>query len=99
MGSYARAAIFNKLRAAFEDQHVAALAADTPDVILDIDTTDDPTRGQQQLTFFHRFYDRHMYHPLMVFDARDGHLITVLLRPGNAHASRSAMLVVRRVLR
>ncbi len=93
------ASSINKLSAAFEDQYVAALAANTTEVILDIDTTDDPTHGQQQLTFFHGFYDQHMYHPLMVFDARDGHLITVLLRPGNSHASRSAMLVLRRVIR
>ena len=60
---------------------MAALAPDTQVVILDIDTTDDPTHGQQQLTFFHGFYDQHMYHPLLVFDATSGQLVTALLRP------------------
>ena len=30
-------------------------------VTIDLDSTDDPTHGQQQLTFFHRFYDQHQY--------------------------------------
>ena len=34
------------------------------DLILDLDSTDDPTHGTQQLALFHGFYDQHMYHPL-----------------------------------
>ena len=93
------AASLQKIAALFEQQYVQSLPEDTTHVILDIDTTDDPTHGQQQLTFYHGFYEQHMYHPLMVFDASTGELITVLLRPGNAHSSRSAMLILRRVIR
>ena len=50
----------------FEQRWVDALAADTAVVVLDIDTTDDPTHGAQQLSFFHGYYDHHIYHPLLI---------------------------------
>jgi hypothetical protein len=89
----------NSLCALFERSYVDSLAADTTLVVLDIDTTDDPTHGGQQLTFFHGFYDQHMYHPLLVFDGQSGQAVTALLRPGNAHAARSATIILRRVIR
>lgn len=92
-------ATLNRLVRAFEQRYVDELPADTTVVVLDIDTTDDPTHGAQQLTFFHGFYDQHMYHPLLVFDATSGQLVSVLLRPGNAHACRSAWALLSRVIR
>ena len=81
-----------------EDQYVRSFA-EAPDVIvLDIDSTDDPTHGQQQLSFFHGYYDQHMYHPLMIFDGERGQLVSVVLRPGNVHAARGAMGVLRRII-
>jgi hypothetical protein len=65
--------------------------------VLDIDTTDDPTHGEQQLSFFHGYYDHHMYHPLLIFDGA-GQLVSVLLRPGNVHAGRGAMSMLQRVI-
>ena len=41
-------------------------------VVLDMDATDDPTHGQQQLSFFHGYCEELMYHPLLVFDGRTG---------------------------
>ena len=37
-------------------------------VILDIDASDDPTHGQQVLSFYHGYYEQHQYFPLYVFD-------------------------------
>jgi hypothetical protein len=65
---------------------------------LDIDSTDDPTHGQQQLTFFHGYYAQHMYPPLLIFDGKGGQLVSAVLRPGNAHAARGAMGVLRRII-
>jgi len=81
-----------------ERDWVERLPADTETVILDIDSTDDETHGAQQLTFFHGFYDQYMYHPLLVLDG-EGQLVTVLLRPGNAHAARSARGTLTRLIR
>jgi hypothetical protein len=82
----------------FEDSYVDSLPADTTEVILDIDATDDETHGAQQLSFFHGYYDHHMYHPLLLFDGETGQLITVKLRPGNTHASSGAAAMIRRVV-
>ena len=41
-------------------------------VIIDLDPTDDPTHGQQQLTFWHGYYEQHQYFPLLVFEGETG---------------------------
>jgi Transposase DDE domain group 1 len=89
----------NQLRQRLEESYVQGLPADRQMVVLDIDSTDDETHGQQQLTFFHGFYDQHMYHPLLVFDGESGELVSVLLRPGNAHAARSAKSLLCGIIR
>jgi hypothetical protein len=88
-----------QLAHAFITRWVAALPADTTVVILDIDATDDETHGGQQLSFFHGYYDHHMYHPLLLFSGLGGELITAILRPGNTHAGRGASRLLRRVIR
>lgn len=82
-----------------EEQYVRSFAAAPDVIVLDIDSTDDPTHGQQQLSGFHGYYDQHMYHPLVIFDGERGQLVSVVLRPGNAHAARGAMGVLRRIIR
>jgi hypothetical protein len=64
-------------------------------LVLDIDSTDDPTHGHQEGTAYHGYYGQHMYHPLLIFDGQTAQLITALLRPGNAHASRGVHSVLR----
>src|SRR5205823_2951158 len=59
------------------------------------DSTDDPTHGAQEGTAYHGYYGQHMYHPLLIFDGDTAQLITALLRPGNAHASRGVRSVLR----
>jgi len=67
-------------------------------IILDLDGTDDPTYGDQQLTFFHGYYDQYMYHPLLIYDAETGELITAALRAGNRHASYGAVSILKRII-
>jgi hypothetical protein len=67
-------------------------------IILDLDGTDDPAYGNQQLTFFHGYYDQYMYHPLVIYDADTGELITAVLRAGNRHASYGAVAVLKRIV-
>lgn len=67
-------------------------------IILDLDGRDDPRYGDQQLTFFHGYYDQYMYHQLVIYDADTGELITGVLRPGNKHASYGAVTVLKRIV-
>ena len=68
-------------------------------IVIDIDATDDPTHGQQQLSFFHGYYEEHMYHPLFVFDGISGFPMACMLRPGNAHASHRSKAVLKRLIK
>jgi Transposase DDE domain group 1 len=54
------------------------------EILLDVDSTDDPTHGQQQLSFFNGGYGQHMYHPLLVFERHTGCLLAARLRRGTA---------------
>jgi hypothetical protein len=67
-------------------------------IVLDIDGTDDPTYGNQQLTFFHGYYDQYMYHPVVIYDADTGELITAALRAGNRHASYGVISMLKRII-
>src|SRR5512139_2969942 len=68
-------------------------------IVLDMDATDDPTHGKQQLSFFHGYYEEHMYHSLLVFDGRDGFPLAAILRPGNTHSSHGALAVLKRLVK
>jgi hypothetical protein len=71
-------------------------------IVLDFDPTDDPTHGQQQFACFHGFYDEHCYLPLLVtaqVDDGPQELLVALLRAGNSHARRSALAVLKRLVR
>lgn len=68
-------------------------------ILLDLDTTDDATYGKQEATAYHGYYREHMYHPLFIFDGETNQVITAVLRPGNAHASRGVVMILRRLVR
>jgi hypothetical protein len=78
---------------------VASLRKRQKLVVLDIDPTDDPTHGAQQLSFFHGYYDTRMYFPLLVFDGQTGDLASAVLRPGNVGAARGAVGIIERLVR
>ena len=65
------------------------------EILLDIDSTDDPTYGRQQLSFFNGAYGQHMYHPMLIFERHTGCLLAARLRAGNAssHARIVPMLL------
>lgn len=83
----------------FERGFVESLSRRRKLVVLDIDPTDDPTHGAQQLTFFHGYYDTHMYFPLLVFDGETGDLASIVLRPGNVGGARGAVGLIDRLVR
>jgi hypothetical protein len=73
----------------------AAQVRQRGEILLDLDSTDDPTYGQQQLSFFNGAYGQHMYHPMLIFERHTGCLLAARLRPGNAssHARIVPMLL------
>src|SRR5437867_4316616 len=69
-------------------------------IVIDLDPTDDPTHGGQQLSLFNGYYDTWCYLPILGFvsfnDEPDQHLFAAILRPGNAPATLGAVGVLRR---
>ena len=67
-------------------------------IILDIDASDDPTHGQQVLSFYHGYYEQHQYFPLYVFDGMTGFPLAAWLRPGTVHASCGTVDVLKPIV-
>jgi len=82
--------------------HRARLRGRVERVTIDLDPTDDPTHGTQQLSFFNGHYDSWCYLPVVGFltfnDEPDQHLFTAVLRPGNAPAKKGAIGLLRQIL-
>jgi hypothetical protein len=71
-------------------------------ITIDLDPTEDPTHGAQQLSFFNRHYDSHCYLPMVCFltfnDEAEQYLVAAVLRPGNAPGSAGALGILRRLI-
>jgi hypothetical protein len=71
-------------------------------ITIDLDPTDDPTHGAQQLTFFNWHYDTYCYLPVVGFltfnQEAEQYLVTAVLRPGNAPGSAGAVGILRRLI-
>ena len=71
-------------------------------ITVDLDVTDDPTHGAQQLSFFNGHYGTHCYLPLLGFVTFNGepdqHLVAAMLRPGDAPTARGALAMLSRLL-
>lgn len=71
-------------------------------ITVELDPTDDPTHGGQQLTFFNGHYDTWCYLPVAGFiqfdEEPEQYLFCYVLRPGNANAKLGATGILRRVL-
>jgi hypothetical protein len=72
-------------------------------ITIDLDPTDDPTHGAQQLSFFNSHYDTWCYLPIVGFltfnDEQEQYLCAAVLRPGNAPATAGAIGILWRILR
>jgi len=83
-------------------RHAQRLRGRVRRVTLDLDPTDDPTHGAQQLSFFNRHYDSWCYLPVMGFvsfnDEAEQYLCAAVLRPGNVTAAAGAVGILRRLM-
>lgn len=63
-------------------------------IILDFDSTDFITHGEQQLNFFHGHYDNYIYYPVLVFD-QDGFPVAAVLRSGDTRTGGVCSVLLR----
>jgi hypothetical protein len=84
------------------ERHRRRLGRKVKRITIDMDPTDDPTHGKQQLTFFNGHYDSWCYLPVAGFltfnDEPDQYLFAYVLRPGNAGAAVGALGILSRLL-
>jgi hypothetical protein len=81
---------FFRLRDMFLDRFIASFDQPPSQLTLDIDPFDDPTHGQQQLTFFHGYYDQYQYLPRAITCAENDLVLSVCLLHGTAHPALGA---------
>jgi hypothetical protein len=75
-----------RLRHVFLDQFITSFDAPPCHLTFDLDAVDDPAHGQQQLTFWHGYYDQNQYLPLVITCADNDQFVMLSLRPGNVPA-------------
>jgi hypothetical protein len=84
------------------ERHSKRLGGHAKLITIDLDPTDDPTHGAQQLSFFNTHYDNSCYLPMMGFvtfnDEADQYLCATVLRPGNVTAAAGAVGILRRLM-
>lgn len=82
---------------AWIDKYVESLKG-RKEIIIDIDCTDDPTYGRQQLSLFNGFYGQFMYNELFFHDGHTGQIILPVLRPGNSHSNKWYVSILKRIV-
>jgi hypothetical protein len=83
-------ASLKRLRPLFVDHFIASFSQPPRHLTLDLDAVDDPAHGQQQLTFWHNYYDQNQYLPLILTCADNDLIVSLSLRHGTAHAALGA---------
>ena len=90
---------FFRLRDRLLDQFIASFKKPPRQLTLDIDPFDDPAYGQQQLTFFHGYYEQYQYLPRVITCAENDLVLSVCLLHGTAHAALGAQDDLEYVMR
>lgn len=81
------------------DIFVESFGSAPNEIVIDLDTTDDPLHGNQEGRFFHGYYDCYCYTPLYIFCGE--HLLVSRLQTSNVdgaiHAVTEVSLLVARI--
>jgi hypothetical protein len=74
-------------------QFIASHGKPPAELVLDIDASDVPLHGAQELGAFHAYYDHHCYLPLYVFCGQA--MLACVLRPSKIDGARHAAAVIK----
>jgi len=87
-----------ELSMAWIDRYVSSIDKTRKQIVIDVDGTDDPAHGAQQLALFNGYYGQFMYHQLLFKDGDTGQIILPVLRPGNTHSSRWFVKILEKII-
>jgi hypothetical protein len=79
------------------DIFLQAHEAPPKQIILDLDSTDDPLHGNQEGRFFHGYYGHYCYLPLYIFSGE--HLLCARLRPADGDGAGGSVEEVARLVK
>ena len=82
----------------FLERFVRAFAEPPREITLDVDVFDDPTHGQQQLTFYHGFYDQYQYLVRVITCAENDLVVFPVLLHGTADPALGVVADLERVV-
>jgi hypothetical protein len=84
-----------RIRRFFVDKFLQNYPSAPEQIVLDIDGFDADTHGHQQLSLFHGYYGHQIYFPVLVNEASSGYPLILHLRPGNSHAGKGVLGLLR----
>lgn len=87
-----------RLAYALGEAFVTSFPTPPQQLLLDLDDTDDPVHGAQQLALFNAHYGNYCYQPLHIYDGLTGRLITTVLRPGAPPKGIDMVKILQRVV-
>jgi len=79
------------------DHYVSSLSG-RKRIVIDVDATDDPTHGNQQMSMFNGYYGQFMLNELFFHDGQTGQIILPVLRPGNSHSNKWYVGILKRII-
>jgi len=92
---------------AWVDHYVSSLQG-RKSIVIDVDATDDPTHGNQQMSMFNAclparqgYYGQFMLNELnelFFHDGETGQIILPVLRPGNSHSNKWYVAILKRIV-
>ena len=96
--SFSRTDLY-RIAQVFVDVFIASYNKPPDGIILDIDDTEDPTHGNQQLSFFNGYHKNYCYMPLHIYEGTSGKLITTILRTGKRPSGKEIVMILKRIVR
>ena len=88
-----------RIAQAFVDVFIDSYKTPPEGIVLDIDDTDDPTHGGQQLSFFNAYHNGYCFMPLHIYEGKSGKLITTILRTGKRPSGKEIVMILRHVVK
>ena len=88
-----------RMSIAFVDHFLDSYRRAPDKIIVDVDDTDDPTHGAQQMSLFNAYYDEYCYMPLHIYEGYSGKLICTVLRPGKRPRGSEIAAILKRVIK
>jgi hypothetical protein len=88
----------SRLTRAFVDHFMASDPEPPAALVLDLDHSEDPTHGQQELAFYHHHSQSYCSVPLFIFAGSSPALVPACLRPGKRPPGMEKALILVRLL-